>query len=126
MLLTVKNITPTNSTPGVFLDPGGTIIIKGRSMDKNAAEFYAEIESWIDIYINNPADLTCVDLYLEYFNGVNLIFFNSLLRKISMVRSKKKELVINWYYEEDDDDILAQGENISQVLDIPVNLIMLI
>jgi hypothetical protein len=126
MLLTVKNIAPTNSTPEVFLDPAGTIIIKGRSMDKNAAEFYTEIESWIDIYMHNPADLTCVDLYLEYFNGVNSVLFNSLLRKISMVRLQNKELVINWYYEEDDDNILAQGENISQVLDIPVNLIMLI
>jgi hypothetical protein len=32
---------------------------------------------------------------------------------------------MNWYYEEDDEDILAQGENISSVLDIPVNYIML-
>jgi hypothetical protein len=37
---------------------------------------------------------------------------------------KNKEFVINWYYEEDDDDILAQGENISSILNIPVNLIM--
>ena len=28
-------------------------------------------------------------------------------------------------YEEDDDDILAQGENISSVLDIPINLILM-
>ncbi|HEX7494170.1 MAG TPA: DUF1987 domain-containing protein [Bacteroidales bacterium] len=125
MSLTVKNIAPTNSTPGVFLDPGGSIIIKGRSMNKNAAEFYKQIESWIDIYVHNPADITCVDIYLEYFNGVNSIIFNSLIKKISKVRLKNKELVINWYYEEDDDDILAQGENISSVLDIPINLVLM-
>ena len=125
MLLSVKHIAPTNSTPGVFLDPGGTITIKGRSMNKNDAEFYKQIESWIDIYVHNPADTTCVDIYLEYFNGVNSIIFNSLLKKISNVKLKNKELVINWYYEEDDDNILAQGENISSVLDIPINLIML-
>jgi hypothetical protein len=121
----VKNIAPTDSTPGVLLDPGGTIIIKGRSMNKNATEFYKQIESWIDIYVHNPADITCVDIYLEYFNGVNSIIFNSLLKKISKVRLKNKELVINWYYEEDDDDILAQGENISSVLDIPINLVLM-
>lgn len=125
MLLMMKNIAPTNNTPGVFLDPDGTIIIKGRSMNKNAVEFYKQIESWIDIYVHNPADMTCVDIYLEYFNGANSIIFNSLLKKISNVKLKNKELVINWYYEEDDDDILAQGENISSVLDIPINLILM-
>ena len=125
MLLMMKNIAPTNNTPGVFLDPGGTIIIKGRSMNKNAAEFYKQIESWIDIYVHNPPDMTCVDIYFEYFNGVNSTIFNSLLKKISNVKLKNKELVINWYYEEDDDDILAQGENISSVLDIPINLILM-
>ena len=124
MSLTGKKIAPTKNTPEVVLDPEGVIIIKGRSMDKNAAEFYKQIENWVDEYICNPADLTCVDIYLEYFNGINSLIFNSLLRKISDVKLKNKEFVINWYYEEDDDDILAQGENISSVLNIPINLIM--
>ena len=125
MLLTRKNIAPTESTPEVVLDPDGVIIIKGRSMNINAGGFYEQIESWIDIYVHNPPDMTCVDIYLEYFNGVNSAIFNSLLKKISNVKLKNKELVINWYYEEDDDDILAQGENISSVLDIPINLILM-
>jgi hypothetical protein len=124
-MLTRKNIAPTESTPKVVLDPDGVIMIKGRSMNKNAAEFYKQIEEWIDLYIDNPADLTTVDICLEYFNGVNSINFNSLLKKITKVKLKDKLFVINWYYEEDDEDILAQGENISSVLDIPVNLIML-
>lgn len=124
-MLTRKNIAPTENTPMVVLDPVGVIMIKGRSMNKNAAEFYKQIEDWIEIYISNPADLTRVDIYLEYFNGVNSMIFISLLKKISKVKLKDKLVVINWYYEEDDDDILAQGENISSVLDIPVNLITL-
>ena len=124
MLLTRKHIAPTESTPEVVLDPAGIIVIKGKSMNKNAAEFYAQIVRWIDAYINDPADLTSVDIYPEYFNGVNSMIFISLLKKISNVKLKNKELVINWHYEEDDEDILAQGENISSVLDIQINLIM--
>jgi hypothetical protein len=125
MLLIKKNIASTESTPNVVLDPDGVIMIKGRSMNKNAAEFYNLIEEWIDIYVSNPADLTRVDICLEYFNGINSMNFISLLKKITKVRLKDKLVIVNWYYEEDDDDILAQGENISTVLDIPVNLIML-
>jgi hypothetical protein len=125
MLLNRKNIAPTENTPKVVLDPEGVIMIKGRSMINNAAEFYKQIEEWIDIYVSNPADMTRVEICLEYFNGVNSIIFISLLRKITKVKLKDKLVEINWYYEEDDDDILAQGENISTVLNIPVNLIML-
>jgi len=100
-------------------------MIKGRSMIKNAAEFYKQVDEWIDIYVSNPPDLTRVDICLEYFNGVNLLIFTSLLKKITEVKLKDKLVVMNWYYEEDDEDILAQGENISSVLDIPVNYIML-
>jgi hypothetical protein len=124
MTLAGKNIAPTNSTPEIILDPNGVIKIKGRSMDKNAAEFYKQIDIWIDAYINNPADITRIDIRLEYFNSANSMIFISLLRKIANVKLKDKELTINWYYEEDDEDILAQGENISSVLDIPINLIM--
>jgi SiaC family regulatory phosphoprotein len=124
MLLTGKKIAATQSTPEVILDPEGVITIRGKSMNKNATEFYSQVESWIDAYICNPADLTRVDIYMEYFNGSNSIIFNSLIRKISSVKLKDKKFSINWYYEEDDDDILAQGENISSILNIPVNLIM--
>lgn len=125
MLLTGKKIASTESTPEVVLDPNGVITVKGRSMNKNAVEFYSEIEKWIDIYISDPAELTCVYIYLEYLNGLNSMIFISLLKKISDVRLKNKEFIINWYFEEDDDDMLAHGEKISSILDLPINLIMI-
>ncbi len=125
MLLTGKKIEATESTPEVVLDPNGVIRIKGRSMAKNAAGFYSQIEKWIDLYINNPADLTCICFYLEYLNSANSSVLITLLRKISHLKLTNKQLVINWYYEEDDEDILAHGEKISLVVDIPVNLIMM-
>jgi hypothetical protein len=33
--------------------------------------------------------------------------------------------MINWYYEEGDEDILEKGENISSVLDVIFNFIMI-
>ena len=125
MLLTGKNIAPTNNTPEVILEPEGTIIFKGRSMHKNASEFYEETEEWIDNYLHNPAEMTRVEIYLEYFNSASSLIISSMLRRISSVQLMDKKFIINWYYEEDDDDILAQGENISQALNIPFNFIIL-
>jgi hypothetical protein len=123
MLLAGKNIAPTENTPGVVLDPEGVIQIRGRSSKNNPLEFYKQVENWIDDYIQNPPDLTRMDICLEYINDSNSTIFRSLLRKVSNVRLKGKKLVINWCFEEDDEDILAEGEHLSFVFNIPINFI---
>jgi SiaC family regulatory phosphoprotein len=125
MLLTGKNIAPTKSTPEVILDPDGSIIIRGRSMVANVIEFSKQIEDWIDKYICNPADLTCVDFYLEYIDTNNFKIYISLLSKIESVKLKNKKYIINWYYDEGDEDIIEKGEYISSVVEVPFNFIMI-
>src|ERR1035437_9399454 len=125
MLLTRENIAPTKNTPEVVLNPDGFIKIIGRSMNANVIEFSKQIEDWIDSYICNPADLTCVDFYMEYLNTNNLIFYISLLKKIETVRLKNKKFMVNWYYDEGDEDILEKGEYISSVVEVPFNFIMI-
>jgi hypothetical protein len=118
-----KKILSTKNTPEISLSPDGIIKIHGRSMNGNITEFSKQIEDWVDEYICDPADLTCVDIYLEYFNRINLKIYISLLVKIASVILKNKKYIINWYYEEGDEDILEKGEYISSVLDIPFTYI---
>jgi hypothetical protein len=120
-----KKILSTKGTPEICLNPEGIIKIRGRSMIENVAEFSKQIEDWIDEYICDPADLTCVDIYLEYFNEINLKVYISLLKKIASIKLKNKKYIINWYYEEGDEEILEKGEYISSVLDVPFNFIMI-
>jgi hypothetical protein len=125
MLIKRVKISPTKSTPAISLNPDGIIKIRGRSMNGNLTGFYKPIENWIDAYICNPADLTCIDFCLEYSTGTNSMIFISLLRKFTYIKLKNKKFIINWYYEEGDEDILEQGEYISTVLDVPFNFIMI-
>ena len=94
-------------------------------MFENATEFSEQIEDWIDEYLCNPAELTSVDIYLEYFNIINFKNYYNLLRKIESLKLMDKKYIINWYYEEGDEDILEKGEYISSVLNIPFNYIMI-
>jgi hypothetical protein len=113
----------TKNTPEIILDPEGRIKIKGRSIHENVTDFFAPVESWITKYILDPAEVTYVDLNLEYFNSSSAKVFVHLLQKISYVTLKHKKFVFNWYYEEGDDDILERGEFFSTVLDVPFNFI---
>jgi len=125
MLLKGKNISSTHNTPAVMLDPEGMIRISGRSMIQDITVISKPIETWIDQYLHNPADLTCIDFYLEYINTTNVKFYISLLARIESLRLKDKKYTINWYYDEGDEDIIEKGEYISSVVEIPFNFIVI-
>ena len=71
----------------------------------------------------SPANVTSVDMALEYFNSASAKIFISLLQKITYVTLKHKKFIINWYYEDGDEDILERGEYFASILDVPVNFI---
>lgn len=118
-------ILPTKNTPEVILNPEGIIRIKGRSIHEDVTDFFAPVEDWISDYIDAPAEVTCVDFNLEYFNSASAKVFVHLLQKITYVTLKHKKFIVNWYYEDGDEDILERGEYFSSVLDVPFNFIKL-
>lgn len=116
---------PTKNTPEIILNPDGIIKFRGRSIHENAASFFAPVEEWISSYILSPANVTSVDMDLDYFNSASAKIFISLLQKITYVTLRHKKFVINWYYEEGDEDILERGEYFAAILDVPVNFIQI-
>ncbi len=116
-------ISPGKNSPEIILSPDGMVKISGRSIHENVAEFFAPVDKWITSYIETPAEMTCVDINLEYFNSASAKVFISLLEKLKHVTLKNGKFVFNWYYEDGDEDILERGEYFSVVLDVPFNFI---
>ena len=116
-------ISPTKTSPEILFSPAGIVKIRGRSIHENVSEFYESVEKWVSEYIKTPAEVTCVDMSLEYFNSASAKVFIHLLEKIKHVSLKNKKYVFNWYYEDGDEDILERGEYFSSILDVPFNFI---
>lgn len=116
-------IASTRNSPEIRLSPVGFIKIKGRSIHPNIVDFFRPVEEWVNEYIKNPAELTSVDINLEYCNSASSKILVRLFQKISHIKLKHKKFVINWYYEDGDEDILERGEYFSSVLNIPFNFI---
>jgi hypothetical protein len=116
-------ISPTKNTPEIILNPEGIIRIRGRSIHENVTDFFAPVEEWVTGYIVNPAEVTCVDMNLDYFNSASAKVFIHLLQKVTYVALKHKKFIFNWYYEDGDEDILERGEYFASVLDVPINFI---
>ena len=118
-------ILPTKNSPEVIMTPGGIIRIRGRSIHENVIDFFAPVEAWVNEYIKTPADLTCVDINLEYFNSASAKAIIHLLQIVTYVQLKHKKFIFNWFYEEGDEDILERGEYFASVLSVPFNFIRL-
>lgn len=125
MELVKQTIESTKNTPEITLNPEGTIKIEGRSISEFSSEVSRQLEDWLNKYLSDPPELTCIDLFLEYLNTSNFRFYISLLKKIETILLKNKKYIINWYYEEGDEDIVEKGEYISDFLEIPFNFIMI-
>jgi hypothetical protein len=113
----------SKNTPEITLLPTGLIKIRGRSIHENVTEFFEPVENWVEDYVKNPADLTCVDIMLEYFNSASARVLITLFQTITRVTIKNKKYIFNWYYEEGDDDILERGEYFASVLNVTFNFI---
>jgi hypothetical protein len=114
---------PGRNTPLIHLKPDGNMKISGRSIHENVAEFYQPLFDWVEEYMLDPPDTTCIDIQLEYFNSASAKYVIKLLQKFRQVLFKDKKLVINWFYEEGDEDILERGEYFSSVLDVRFNFV---
>jgi hypothetical protein len=116
-------IPATKNSPEIILNPEGFIKIRGRSIQENVAEFFEPVDDWITEYVKDPAEVTSVDLVLEYFNSASARVFITLFQKITWVSLRHKKFIFNWYYEDGDEDILERGEYFASVLDVQINFI---
>ena len=116
-------ISSTKNSPEIIMSPDGTVKIRGRSIHENVADFFMPVENWISEYIESPAELTIVEMNLEYFNSASAKVFIHLLEMLKHVSLKNGKFIFNWYYEDGDEDILERGEYFSSVLDTPFNFI---
>lgn len=118
------SIAGTPKTPTVSLDAAqGKVEIKGRSIPENSIEFYKPLVDWLEEYLSTPAELTEVNIQLEYFNTSSSKCILDVFKKLEAIYKSGNEVVINWYYEEDDEDMLEAGEDYQSIIRIPFKMI---
>lgn len=116
-------ISKSKNIPEITLNPEGFIRLAGRSIHENITDYFIPVEEWINEYLRKPAELTCIDINLEYFNSASAKMLIHIFQKVAQVRLKDKKFKVNWYYEDGDEDILERGEYFSSILNIPFNFI---
>jgi hypothetical protein len=116
----------SNLTPFISFDAeNGKLELKGRSIPENSLEFYRPIFEWLDKYIGEPASKTIVEIQFDYFNTSSSKCILDILKRIDKIDEAGEDVLIKWYYDENDEDMMEAGEDYSDLLDAPFDLIVL-
>ena len=122
----VINIKGTEDTPNVVLDKAnGTFEISGRSLPEVVNHFYEPILNWIDQYASDANAETIFNFKLEYFNTASSKVILDILLKFEEISESGKSVKIKWHYHEEEEDMLEAGEEYADIVEIPLQYILL-
>jgi hypothetical protein len=118
------DIRAANDTPKVLLDPENDIFeISGRSLPEDVISFYQPVIDWLEEYKYEALDLTEFVFKYIYFNTATSKLVMDILFKLEEIKQEGKEVQVKWFYEQDDEDMLDLGEEFSENVDIPFEII---
>ncbi|MFP4448394.1 MAG: DUF1987 domain-containing protein [Bacteroidota bacterium] len=120
----------TNCTPGIDLDPNKQKFeFTGVSRPEDTYEFYEPILSWVENYVNNilekfeqnrVSNETFVIVFdFKYMNSSSSKYIFQILSNFKKLFNKRLNVTIFWYYDDIDDQILEDGEDFSEIINIP-------
>lgn len=120
----IKNIEATDETPKVILDPEkGIIEFSGKSLPEDVTIFYNPILDWISTYGDSPKNPTKAIFKMDYFNTASSKLILDILMKLEEIHEEHDCVNVDWYYREDDEDMEEAGDEFSDIVDLPFELI---
>ena len=117
-------INGTDDTPKVVLDQENKVFeISGRSLPEDVVSFFQPVIDWLDELEKNPLDNIEFDIKLEYFNTASSKQILDIFLILDEIFLRGNSVKVNWYYSELDEDLGEAGEEYSELVEVPFELI---
>jgi hypothetical protein len=117
-------ITETYDCPGITLDQENNLfMISGRSLPEDVYAFYEPIISWMTGYAEQPNPETIFTFKFIYFNTASSKIILDILTLMEEMKEKGYKVLAQWHYLKDDEDMQEAGEEYSEMVDVPFELI---
>jgi hypothetical protein len=114
----------TEDSPEVILDAENKVMeISGRSLPEDVATFYESVISWLEEYAKNPDQETVFTFRLDYFNTATSKVILDILVMFEQMIEEGHSVKVRWFYDKEDEDMQAAGEEYSDMVDVPFELI---
>lgn len=101
----------------------GRFQISGVSNPENASEFYAPILSWMDDYVPATGQPVTLEIKMDYFGTSSTKWILQIMKRFEAMAAKGADVSIKWFYYDDDEDLMEAGQQFSELVKIPFQLI---
>lgn len=122
----------TDKSPRVLFDPENKVFeLEGNSRPENVRDFYKPIidslTKFFKSLLENGTDEKPVKFVykLEYFNSSSAKFISDIFFLVGNYSKKGVPVKIYWYFDEGDEDMMEVGEDFSDMIDVPFQMIMI-
>src|SRR3972149_75926 len=120
---TIK-INSTEDTPRVILDTENEVFeISGMSLPEDVNLFFEPVLGWLEDYAKKPNPETIFSFKLTYFNTASSKLILDILFKLEEMFEDGHTVKVHWYYPEDDEDMKESGEEYSELVDLPFEIL---
>lgn len=118
------HIAATDDTPEITLDyQNKKFMFSGRSLPEDVVSFYKPVLDWLDEFEQNPLEGAEFEFKLEYFNTASSKLILDILLKINDIFEEGTPMKVSWHYMELDIDLQEAGEEYSELIEIPFDLV---
>ena len=118
------HIYPTEDVPEVILNQEKEIFeISGISLPEDVNSFYEPVLNWIKLYSRNPNPLTVFNFRFTYFNTATSKIILDILTILEEMVEAGYNVVVRWHFAELDQDMLEAGEEFSEMVGVPFELV---
>lgn len=101
----------------------GKFLISGVSNPENASEFYAPVLAWMDDYTPANGQSVSLEIKMDYFGTSSTKWILQIMKRFEAMAAKGVDVSIKWYYYDDDEDLMEAGQQFSELVKIPFELI---
>ncbi len=130
----IIDIKKTERTPEIVLDAKDKFFeIRGKCLPENIVDYDKLVTEKLHEYLvdcfeknNDCSGGTSfkANFKLAYFNSAAAKFIADILMVVNEFIKKGHNIKIYWYFLEDDDDMQEAGEEFAEMLEVPMNFVM--
>ncbi len=128
-------IPPTQYTPEIDFDPKKQKFkMGGIARPEDSYEFFEPVLSWVENFVrktieyheqNKLLNETFIIIFdFEYMNSSSSKYIFQVISNFKKFYEKRLNVSIFWYYDDPDDQILEDGEDFSEIINLPFNFLI--
>jgi hypothetical protein len=117
-------LAPTRNTPGIHFDPEqDRFELVGNSTPENASAFYEPVIRWLEQHLPQVPGPRTLNFRLTFFNSSSLKAIYQMLQQVQNACLRGVQVKVCWYAEADDDLFVETVAMLSDVLEMPMELV---